>query len=158
MKKITLLTFIVFLSSCYSYQLIDPTKEVATSTTKETLNTNPNTSKRSAMRAEKMEIIGEISKPKTTETKSGDLKLYIKPNGIYKLTVQQKQHHIVAQSWIGDTLVASPKGKEKQTLKFHKNDIDQTQMYDRKFSKRKSDIITVGAYAVALAGLIFLII
>lgn len=168
MKKITLFISFILLTSCYSYKLIDPTKEVVEqNNSAKNQNVNQSRSKNSTMQRSRSADDNNVTKPEVTEKKvlvesgqtgvAGDIKLYLKPNGLYKIQAQQKQHHIVVNSWVGDTLVASPKGKEDQILKFHKNDIDINKMYDRRFNKRQSDILTIGAYAAALTGVILLL-
>lgn len=78
----------------------------------------------------------------------------IKPDQFYKVDAQGKEYTIEAKQWKADTLYAVVKGTEKE-LKFHKNDISTFKI--RKFSKGKSDALTVAAYAMGGAAVLLLL-
>lgn len=182
MRKFTLFIILILFTNCYSYKLIDPTQEVLPETaatpanrsgvsrtgkidqamrTKENVvaqtrakNANDNPTLSSDKELVKKGSANDTVQPKGI---AGDIKLYLKPNGYYKIYSKDKQYSIIATKWEGDTLVAHPKKKENEVLKFHKNDIDLNAMYARKFSKRRSDILTVGAYAAGLTAVVLLL-
>ena len=78
----------------------------------------------------------------------------IKPDNFYKVDAQGKEYTIEAKQWKADTLYAVVKGTEKE-LKFHKNDISTFKI--RKFSKGKSDALTVASYAIGGAAALLLL-
>ncbi|MDK7374709.1 MULTISPECIES: hypothetical protein [Weeksella] len=179
MKKGLLFCSFLALVSCYTYQLIDPTQEVLVEDTskvtensasanrqkaienrnKKALKMNPYRDDNSQgqsivqMEARKEEPINN-QKPKGI---AGDIKLYLKPSGTYRLYANQTEYTVVVQKWDGDSLTVYPRGKENQTFKLHKKDIDQNRMYSRNFSKRKSDMLTIAGYAAGLATVILLL-
>lgn len=179
MKKGLLLCTFLALTSCYTYQLIDPTKEVlvedASKDTKKTASNNrlkaieDRNNKARALSAYRADD-GKAQPTEQMETRkeepiieeepkgiAGDIKLYLKPSGTYRLYANQTEYTVVAQKWDGDSLVVYPRGKENQPFKLHKNDIDLNRMYSRNFSKRKSDMITIAGYAAGLATVILLL-
>ncbi|MDO5654514.1 MAG: hypothetical protein Q4G27_00070 [Flavobacteriaceae bacterium] len=72
----------------------------------------------------------------------------------YEITSGGKKYKIKAVQWDGDSLVAHVNMKEKNLIKFHKNDISQVE--HRSFSRGRSDALTVGVYA-GIAALILLL-
>ncbi|RRQ45139.1 hypothetical protein [Chryseobacterium sp. SC28] len=70
----------------------------------------------------------------------------LQPNKFYKIDVAGQSYKIQVDQWASDTLVAHVIHKPKKILKFHKNQIDQSTIAERRFSKRTADIITVVAY------------
>lgn len=86
------------------------------------------------------------------------LKAKIQPNKYYKITVEEKEYKIQADSWEGDTLVSHIIRKPNRVLKFHENQIDEELLKERRFSKVYSDLFTVGAYAAGGAAVLLLLL
>jgi heterodisulfide reductase subunit A-like polyferredoxin len=75
----------------------------------------------------------------------------------YNVTVLDKEYTIEAKQWKADTLYSVVKGKPNKELKFHKNEIALSDVKIRKFSKGKSDALTVADYALVGVGLFLLL-
>jgi len=86
-----------------------------------------------------------ITKDKAPRSMSVQEKLEI--NKYFKIEVGGKPYKIQVDKWESDTLVAHVIHKPKKILKFHKNQIDQSTIAERRFSQPVADIITVVAYA-----------
>lgn len=78
----------------------------------------------------------------------------IKKDQFYQIVSADKTYKIKAVKWEGDSLVAHVNMKEKNEVKFHKNDISTVN--HRQFSRGRSDALTVGIYGI-LGGLILLL-
>lgn len=65
----------------------------------------------------------------------------------FKIDVANRSYKIQVDKWESDTLVAHVIHKPKKILKFHKNQINQSTIAERRFSQPIADIITVAAYA-----------
>ncbi|MGV0924232.1 hypothetical protein [Empedobacter tilapiae] len=173
MKTTSIILSILLLSSCYTYQTFDPEEYVAEMT--KNTNHSANSNERSRSKANISDLRRarqnpnqnaasssvEISKEevealKTKQQANIEDKVAIDPSTIkltdviktdqfYKVDSQGKEYTIEAKQWKADTLYAVVKGTEKE-LKFHKNDISSFKI--RKFSKGKSDALTVAAYAM----------
>ena len=83
--------------------------------------------------------------PLITSTEDS-LKIKIKPNRYYRITADGKKYKIQADQWEGDTLVSHKLRRPETVLRFHKNQIDEENLEERRFSKPFSDLITVGSY------------
>ncbi|PZU84242.1 MAG: hypothetical protein DI529_11530 [Chryseobacterium sp.] len=68
-------------------------------------------------------------------------------NKYFKIEVDGRSYKIQVDKWESDTLVAHVIHKPKKILKFHKNQIDQSTIAERRFSQPTADIITVLVYA-----------
>lgn len=175
------LTF-VLITSCYSYQAFDPESFVAEVTANNNAisskinnarsqgddmevvrrsrsssvdqNENKNSFQKSpiAVTAEANAIAASQNGPAST---SLSLKNIILPKEFYRLDHHGTMYKIEAKKWEGDTLHAIVKGKPKKELKFHENEISDLKI--RKFSKGKSDMMTIAAYALGGVGLFILL-
>lgn len=181
MKTTSIILSILLLSSCYTYKAFDP-EEYATEMAK-TDSQPTNLKERSRARAEAAESRRSRQDPNEnpiSSAKSMDKEAIaalktrnsekqekvvidpstikitdvIKPDQFYKVDSQGKEYTIEAKQWKADTLYAVVKGTEKE-LKFHKDDISSFKL--RKFSKSKSDALTVAAYAIGGAAVLFLL-
>ena len=86
------------------------------------------------------------SQPMTVQQK-------LEPNKYFKVEVGGQPYKIQVDKWDSDTLVAHVVNKPKKVLKFHKNQINQSTIAERRFSQPTADIITVVAYAAAGVGI-----
>lgn len=86
------------------------------------------------------------------------IKIKIQPNQYYKITAEEKQYKIQADQWEGDTLVSHILRKPKKILRFHKDQIEEESLLERRFSKPFSDLFTVGAYVVGGAVVLLLVL
>ena len=181
MKTTSIILSILLLSSCYTYKAFDP-EEYATEMAKNNSQPanlkersrartdisemrrerqNPNQNAISSANSVDKDAIAEL-KARNSETKDkvvidpSTIKItdVIKPDQFYKVDSQGKEYTIEAKQWKADTLYAVVKGTEKE-LKFHKNDISTFKI--RKFSKGKSDALTVAAYAMGGAAVLLLL-
>src|SRR5690606_11724284 len=86
------------------------------------------------------------------------IKIKIQPTKYYKITVEEKQYKIQADQWEEDTLVSHILRKPKKVLRFHKDQIDEEALLERRFSKPFSDLFTVGAYVAGGAAVLLLVL
>ena len=93
-----------------------------------------------------LEIKEDEKIPKLTEQ--------IQKDKFYQIQSGGKNYKIKAVQWEGDSLVAHVNMKDKNEMKFHKNDI--TTVNHRQFSRGRSDALTVGVYGAAAAVILFL--
>ncbi|MFV0305914.1 MAG: hypothetical protein ACK5IC_10595 [Moheibacter sp.] len=100
-----------------------------------------------------IETATQDSTPKVLEIKDK-----IRPNQYYKITVEDSQYKIQADQWEGDTLVSHILRKPERVLKFHKDQINEEALLERRFSKPYSDLLTVGAYVAAGAAVLLLVL
>ncbi len=70
----------------------------------------------------------------------------LEPNKYYKIDVADRSYKIQVKQWESDSLVANVIHKPKKILKFHKNQINQSTIAERRFSQPVADILTVAAY------------
>lgn len=159
MKKLTLLlTFCTIFYNCYTYKPYDPEKDGIGK-----VEAKPESTKISAIRSKRVgansdQAKQEIAKPETNEVVDPSkltVKDIIKEKGYYSIEVFDKDYKIEAVKWSGDTLIAHQKGKPSKEYKFHEKDIQDLKI--RKFSKGRSDALTVASYASA-AVIIYLLI
>ena len=176
MKNITLLlASFTLLSSCYSYKAYDPKVDGDLATPAK------ESSKLLSVRERSLSAKKEVSFEAQVETKSSinkkiaavkddkikqnlstnpivgnvTAKSIIKPKGFYKVKVFDNSYKIEAIKWEGDTLYAHKKGKPKKEYKFSEKDIEDLKI--RKFSKRRSDILTVTSYVAGGVGVFLLL-
>lgn len=71
----------------------------------------------------------------------------LEPSKAYRIEASGKSYKIQVDKWESDTLVAHVIHKPKRILKFHRNQINQETIAERRFSQPVADIITVVAYA-----------
>lgn len=176
MKNITLLlASFTLLSSCYSYKAYDPkvdgelatpitettklkaVREKSLATKKEVsfeseLNTKNSANKKQANIKDIKINQNSVTKPIVDNIK---VKSIIKEKGYYKVKVFDNSYKIQAVKWEGDTLYAHKKGKPKKEYKFSEKDIEDLKI--RKFSKRRSDILTVTSYVAGGVGIFLLL-
>lgn len=77
----------------------------------------------------------------------------LEPTKFYKIEASGKSYKIQVDKWESDTLVAHVIHKPKKILKFHKNQINQSTIAERRFSQPVADIITVAAYTAIGVGI-----
>lgn len=164
-KTLIVFVFTLILSSCYSYVAFEP-ENIESLNNNLNENTNLVGNKLKNVRNTNVQVLNEedISntknkeKPKTSpvELDLSKVKItdIIKINQFYKIDVNNKYYKIEAKQWKADTLYAIKKGT-KEELKFHKDEIKDVKI--RKFSKGKSDALTVAAYALAGIGIFLLL-
>ncbi len=169
---IVTLTTIMVLSSCYSYQAFEPEsldqeKDIAqvigASKMQNIRDPSPRATgddmvmvERSRSSNKNKEMPEAVVHNETDEQRTGiNLKTFIQPKEFYRLDNHGTIYKIEAKKWEGDTLHAIVKGKPKKELKFHENEISDLKI--RKFSKGKSDMITIAAYALGGVGLFILL-
>ncbi|WP_313578367.1 hypothetical protein [Chishuiella sp.] len=164
-KTLIVFVFTLILSSCYSYVAFEP-ENIESLNNNSNENTNLVGNKLKNVRNTNVQVLNEedISntknkeKPKTSpvELDLSKVKItdIIKINQFYKIDVNNKYYKIEAKQWKADTLYAIKKGT-KEELKFHKDEIKDVKI--RKFSKGKSDALTVAAYALGGIGIFLLL-
>lgn len=165
MKNIYLLILSFSLISCYTYktkaeseqkpQNMRETKVKSTEMAERAAadpQFNAQTSERQIpkrVKGEKQNVPGKIS-PSNIQDK-------LEVNKYFKIDVGGKPYKIQVDKWDSDTLVAHVIHKPKKILKFHKNQIDQSTIAERRFSNPTADIITVVAYASIGVGIYLLV-
>lgn len=90
----------------------------------------------------------------TDETPLPPLNEQLQKDKFYEINSGGKTYKVKAVNWEGDSLVAHVNMKEKNEMKFHKNDI--AAVNHRQFSRGRSDALTVGIYA-GIAALVLLL-
>jgi len=150
MKKIAIFTILLFsFYSCYSYKPYDP--EVDNEESIRAIEDTKLTSVRSSR------VISSKTTTKTVEKNIENItpKDIIKEKGYYKLGVFDRDYKIEAVKWEGDSLIAHKKGKPSKEYKFNEKDIEYIKI--RKFSKGRSDALTVAAYVMGGIGIYLLV-
>ncbi|MCY0976785.1 hypothetical protein PGH12_06425 [Chryseobacterium wangxinyae] len=142
-KNLYLIILSCSLVSCYTYQTKRQTDIVVedNKTSKKSTELAVNTSA-----SEKGEIQSKNVKP-LQQPIPFNVQEQITSNNRYKIDVDGKTYKIIADKWEGDSLVAHYVNNPNMNLKFHKNQINNEKISERRFSKPLSDIITVAAYA-----------
>jgi len=82
----------------------------------------------------------------------------LQPNKFYKITAREKQFKIQVDKWDGDSLVAHIIRKPQKQVKFHKDEINEELILERRFSRPFSDLFTVGAYAAGAAAVLLIVL
>lgn len=150
MKNLTLIVLgTLCLSSCYTYQVYDPEKDV------ETNQLQLNGPKLPSVRSNNVPVVSNQNIDKVTNPEDIRPKSIIKAKEFYQVKVLGKETKIEAVKWEGDSLVANIKGQPNKILKLHENDIEDLKV--RKFSKGRSDALTIAGYAVAGVGVFLLL-
>jgi len=151
-KYIYLLTISLSLTNCYTYKVKAESEEPKQGNTVTKLNQNEQIAVAAVTKDAKLEI-AELKQ----ETKTGKIKA-VKPqpttieekleaSKYYKIEASGRSYKIQVDQWESDTLVAHVIHKPKKILKFHKNQINQATIAERRFSQPVADILTVAAYA-----------
>lgn len=146
--------------SCYTYRTNEEkdakpqeTKETPTKpdviADKEIANTLPNVSSVDSKSPRKP----KADKSKIATPKPTNIQERLEANKYFKIEVGDKSYKIQVDKWESDTLVAHVIHKPKKILKFHKNQINQATIAERRFSQPTADIITVVAYAAVGVGI-----
>lgn len=147
MRNIIALICILFLSGCYSYQVYNP------ETDGENKSLENNSTKLNSVRS------NSNSKNTIIENQTEILNLkpkdIIKEKEFYQFKVFTRESKVQAVKWEGDTLIATLKSNPSKTLKVHENDIQDLKV--RKFSKGRSDALTVTGYVAAGVGVLLLL-
>ncbi len=163
MKNYLYLLIISFsLVSCYTYRTNEEkditsqnTKEVSAKSNeiaeKELSNLQPNASSIDARSTRKPKP--EKPKTPTPAPKPTNIQERLEANKYFKIEVGDRSYKIQVDKWESDTLVAHVIHKPKKILKFHKNQINQSTIAERRFSQPTADIITVVAYAAVGVGI-----
>ncbi|WP_312761917.1 hypothetical protein [Epilithonimonas sp.] len=156
MKKYLYLLFLsLSLSNCYTYKAsaeTDDVKETQQETRqklKKQMTDNVTSMDQSDLSAtpSNKTIPVNTNKPKAT-----NIMEKLEPNKFYKIDVAEQSYKIQVDKWESDSLVAHVIHKPKKIIKFHKNQINQSTIAERRFSQPVADIITVTAYAGIAAG------
>ena len=157
MKKYLYLFFLsLSLSNCYTYKASAETDDV-----KETQQeTRQKLKKQMTANVTSMDQADLSATPSnktipvnTNKPKATNIMEKLEPNKFYKIDVAEKSYKIQVDKWESDSLVAHVIHKPKKILKFHKNQINQSTIAERRFSQPVADIITVTAYAGIGAGI-----
>ena len=157
MKKYLYLLFLsLSLSNCYTYKAsaeTDDVKETQQETRqklKKQMTDNVTSMDQADLSATPSNKTIHVNTNKPTAT---NIMEKLEPNQFYKIDVAEKSYKIQVDKWESDSLVAHVIHKPKKILKFHKNQINQSTIAERRFSQPVADIITVTAYAGIGAGI-----
>ena len=157
MKKYLYLLFLLLsLSNCYTYKASAETDDVKETQqeTRQKLKTQMTANVTSMDQADLSATASNKTVPvKTNKPKATNIMEKLEPNKFYKIDVAEKSYKIQVDKWESDSLVAHVIHKHKKILKFHKNQINQSTIAERRFSQPVADIITVTAYAGIGAGI-----
>ena len=157
MKKYLYLLFLsLSLSNCYTYKASAETDDVKETQqeTRQKLKKQMTDNVTSMDQADLFATASNKTIPvKTNKPKATNIMEKLEPNKFYKIDVAEKSYKIQVEKWESDSLVAHVIHKPKKILKFHKNQINQSTIAERRFSQPVADIITVTAYAGIGAGI-----
>lgn len=161
MKKYLYLFFISFsLTNCYTYKVSAETDETTEGKSESKRKSEPKEkSNVQQLAVSSMAIDGQANpavnskgprsakinqdkKPKPTSVTEK-----LEAGKFFKIDVADRSYKIQVDKWESDTLVAHVIHKPKKILKFHKNQINQSTIAERRFFQPVADIITVAAYA-----------
>ena|SRR6218665_1033442 len=169
MKKYFYLFFISFsLTNCYTYKVSAENTDAGTQSKSE-----PKRKLESQIRSDEQQLsvnaIADDSQanlaavnsksprnPKTSrdkKPKSTNITDKLEAGKFFKIDVADRSYKIQVDKWESDTLVAHVIHKPKKILKFHKNQINQSTIAERRFSQPVADIITVTAYTAIGVGI-----
>lgn len=154
MKKIIYLLCISFsLSNCYYYKTMTDNndskqkKHIAKQPQKAMASEEVSTDSPLAMSG-KPSLSSNLAAPqKAVSDAPRDITQKLEPNKFYRIEVADKRYKIQVNKWQSDTLVAHVIHHPKKILKFHKNQINQNTIAERRFSQPVADVLTVAAYA-----------
>ena len=183
MKKYTLLLIgLIIVSSCYTYKAYEPELDANGAVVTNKSNANLAISKRVSRTSPSVvntndaifqnddDDVEVVTKPKeipvVKESKSVTVTATVDPNNIkprdiivekeyYQFDAFDKTYKMEAGKWKGDTIYGNVKGNPKKELKFHEKDIQNLKV--RKFSKGRSDALTIAAYSSVAFGIILLL-
>ncbi|WP_374445656.1 hypothetical protein [Epilithonimonas sp.] len=151
MKKYLYLIFIsLSLSNCYTYKTSAETDDIKETQpengqkSKKQLTANVAAVNQADLSATSSEKIGPV---KAGKPRAVSITEKLEPNKFYKIDVADRSYKIQVDKWESDSLVAHVIHKPKKILKFHKNQINQSTIAERRFSQPVADILTVTAYA-----------
>lgn len=144
------------LTACYTYRPISDSDKTPQNTKKEQVKSNE--PKRSVVSNPQQLSVGSEAKDlqknktgkdkgKNADSKPTSIEGKLEPNKFYKIEAAGKSYKIQVDKWESDSLVVHVIHHPKIKLKFHKNQIDQKTIAERRFSQPTADIITVLAYA-----------
>ena len=157
MKKYLYLLFLsLSLSNCYTYKASAETDDVKETQqeTRQKLKKQMTDNVTSMDQADLSATPSNKTIPvNTNKPKATNIMEKLEPNQFYKIDVAEKSYKIQVDKWESDSLVAHVIHKPKKILKFHKNQINQSTIAERRFSQPMADIITVTAYAGIGAGI-----
>lgn len=157
MKKYLYLLFLsLSLSNCYTYKASAETDDVKETQqeTRQKLKKQMTDNVTSRDQADLSATPSNKTIPvNTNKPKATNIMEKLEPNKFYKIDVAEKSYKIQVDKWESDSLVAHVIHKPKKILKFHKNQINQSTIAERRFSQPVADIITVTAYAGIGAGI-----
>lgn len=157
MKKYLYLLFLsLSLSNCYTYKASAETDDVKETQqeTRQKLKKQMTDNVTSMDQADLSATPSNKTIPvNTNKPKATNIMEKLEPNQFYKIDVAEKSYKIQVDKWESDSLVAHVIHKPKKILKFHKNQINQSTIAERRFSQPVADIITVTAYAGIGAGI-----
>lgn len=157
MKKYLYLLFLsLSLSNCYTYKASAETDDVKETQqeTRQKLKKQMTDNVTSRDQADLSATASNKTVPvNTNKPKATNIMEKLEPNKFYKIDVAEKSYKIQVDKWESDSLVAHVIHKPKKILKFHKNQINQSTIAERRFSQPVADIITVTAYAGIGAGI-----
>ena len=157
MKKYLYLLFLsLSLSNCYTYKASAETDDVKETQqeTRQKLKKQMTDNVTSMDQADLSATPSNKTIPvNTNKPKATNIMEKLEPNKFYKIDVAEKSYKIQVDKWESDSLVAHVIHKPKKILKFHKNQINQSTIAERRFSQPVADIITVSAYAGIGAGI-----
>ena len=157
MKKYLYLLFLsLSLSNCYTYKASAETDDVKETQqeTRQKLKKQMTDNVTSRDQADLSATPSNKTIPvNTNKPKATNIMEKLEPNQFYKIDVAEKSYKIQVDKWESDSLVAHVIHKPKKILKFHKNQINQSTIAERRFSQPVADIITVTAYAGIGAGI-----
>jgi len=176
-KYIYLLTISISLISCYTYRtnaendakqekkelISKPDAEIAK---KEIANSQANLTAMDTGSTRKAAINNRIAASnnrtaasnnrvtsKSQSPKPTSITEKLEPGKFFKIDIADRSYKIQVDKWESDTLVAHVIHKPKKILKFHKNQIDQSTIAERRFSQPVADILTVTAYTAIGVGI-----
>ena len=165
MKNIYLLIVSFSLISCYTYKVKAEGEEKAQEMSEAPKKSADNVGRVERAKASLSSIdAGKLHKSKidrnNTKIKAPTgtgIESKLEPSKFYKIEAGGRSHKIQVDKWESDTLVAHVIHKPKKILKFHKNQINQSTIAERRFSNPTADIITVAAYASVGVGIYLLV-
>jgi len=96
--------------------------------------------------------------PEETTATEKDIKQKLLADRFYKISARERQYKIQVDTWEGDSLIAHKIRRPEKQLKFHKDEIDEDAILERRFSKPFSDLFTVGAYAAGAAAVLLIVL
>ena len=157
MKNYLYLLIISFsLISCYTYRAKSEKETTAQELQKSEADSNDAAGKANASQQAKNQSKSprrSVTKKDNSPTQPANIEEKLEANKYFKIEAGGRPYKIQVDKWESDTLVAHVIHKPKKILKFHKNQINQSTITERRFSQPTADIITVVAYAAVGVGI-----